>query len=288
MCSTVLYPSVLCFGWLDWSQIAFDCVRPKRAIIRTAQIKLVMFRPTGLKQDVFDHVRPKRKRAMFPFTRPELVILCQTRLKLKCVWPCSTQAQACYICSESTWTGYVFARLDQKLKVFDRVRPNRAMFRLTRLKPNCAWLRSTQARYNSNGSNQTGYVSTYRTEARCVWPCSTQAQACHVSIYSTWTGYTLPDTTETKMCLTMFDPCSTMFDPKFFLIQSNRPLNCVYPTIRVSSNYTANLIESSRLILDSFYKPFIRQCITNIQNDLYTEVQILHTRKIWIVKKNSG
>ena len=209
-CSTVLYPSVLCFGWLDWSQTVFDCVRPKRAIIRTARIELVMFRPTGLKQDVFDHVRPKRKRAMFPSTRPELVIFCQTRLKLKFVWPCSTQAQACYICSESTWTGYVFARLDQKLKVFDRVRPNRAMFRLTRLKPNCVWLRSTQARYNSNGSNQTGYVSTYRTEARCVWPCSTQAQACYVSSFSIWTGYALPNSTESKTCLTVFDPSASV------------------------------------------------------------------------------
>ena len=168
MCSTVLYPSVLCFGWLDWSQTVFDCVRPKRAIIRTARIELVMFRPTGLKQDVFDHVRPKRKRAMFPSTRPELVIFCETRLKLKCVWPCSTQAQACHVSIYSTWTGYVFARLDQKLKVFDRVRPNRAMYRPNRVKQNCFGLCLNEMCCFSTDSAQTGCILTDSTRTKLV------------------------------------------------------------------------------------------------------------------------
>ena len=179
-CSTVLYPSVLCFGWLDWSQSVFDCVRPKRAIIRTARLELVMFRSTGLKQDVFDHVRPKPKRAMFQASQSELVMICQTRWNLKRVWPCSTQAQACYICSESTWTGYVFARLDQKLNVFDRVWPNRAMYRPNRVKQNCFWL--------------------------CL------NEMCCLSIDSTQTGCILPDSFRTKLVLTKFIPSVQCFD----------------------------------------------------------------------------
>ena len=116
-----LNPKGLGVDWFDWYKNEFECVQPKRAMLRLTRPRVVMFPPvsTGYVENAFDCFRPML--AIFWPTRPKLAMLWPTRPKERCVRLCLTQP--CYVLNKSTQIG-CFSTDSTKLKtcliVFDQ------------------------------------------------------------------------------------------------------------------------------------------------------------------------
>ena len=96
--------SLQCFDRLEWGKNVFNCVRPKRAMLWPTLLKMTMFRMIRTKQK---SVRLcSAQSCIVRPTRLDLAMLRQTRLKQKRHLMRSTLA--CYVLTDSIWTGYVW------------------------------------------------------------------------------------------------------------------------------------------------------------------------------------
>ena len=147
MCLTVFDPSVLCFFRLDLIRLYLDqkfnltVLIPSVLTFARLDLNWLGFDRLDFRENVLDSVRPKH--AKFRPTRLDLAMLQPTRLNQNSNWICSTHA--CYVLTDSIWTGYVWTDSAEAKTGFDWVWPERIMFRPNRLKQKCVWLCSAQA-----------------------------------------------------------------------------------------------------------------------------------------------